>query len=127
MLSDNVPVRKEKTIIDSFCALLEDKLQYSEGERDLVILHHIFKVRWEDGREEKIFSTLVEYGDANGYSAMAKTVGIPAAIATKLLLDGAIIRKGVIGPFTPDIYVPLLANLEKEGIILNEKIVPVIL
>lgn len=31
---------------------------------------------------------MVEYGDGNGTTAMARTVGLPAAIAAKMVLDG---------------------------------------
>eukprot|EP01100_Stratorugosa_tubuloviscum_P006263 TRINITY_DN2710_c1_g1_i1.p1 TRINITY_DN2710_c1_g1~~TRINITY_DN2710_c1_g1_i1.p1 ORF type:complete len:943 (+),score=426.34 TRINITY_DN2710_c1_g1_i1:112-2940(+) len=116
-------VQKKRTAIDSFCALLEEKLKFGIGERDLVILQHIFRIQDANGKEKRMLSTLVEYGDPNGYSAMARTVGLPTAIATKMILDGTIIRKGVIAPVTPDIFVPLLSGLEKEGIVLNEKVI----
>lgn len=48
--------------------------------------------------------TLVVYGEPNGYTAMAKTVGYPAAIGTKMLLDKEIQRKGMVVPLTKDIY-----------------------
>ena len=60
-------------------------------------------------------SRLVAYGDEK-YSAMARLVGTPAAIATKLILDQHVIRTGVITPLTPDIYSPMLAALEQAGI-----------
>merc|ERR1719234_541978 len=60
---------------------------------------------------------LVEYGDPQGYTAMAKTVGYPCAIATKMVLDGEIQRTGMVLPFTQDIYKPMLTRLRDEGIV----------
>lgn len=48
-------------------------------------------------------------------------MGYPAAIATKMLLDGEIQRKGMVLPFTQDIYRPMLKRLKAEGIIAEEK------
>ena len=74
-----------------------------------------------DGRTQRMSSSLVRYGDPNGHSAMAYTVGVPAGVAAKLVLDGHIIRRGVLRPLTPDIYSPLLQHLEEEGIKMTEK------
>lgn len=64
---------------------------------------------------------LVSYGEPQGYSAMAKTVGYPTAIATKMVLDGEIQGHGMILPFTRDIYKPIISRLRKEGINATEK------
>lgn len=58
------------------------------GERDLVILRHDIGIEWLDGQREMRHVNLVAYGDPNGYSAMAKTVGYPCAIAAKMILEG---------------------------------------
>ncbi len=87
-------------------------------ERDLVILRHEIIVRWNDGRREEKGINFVVYGQPaseGGHSAMAVTVGFPAAIATKMLLDGEIQQPGVVLPFTPDIYLPMLSRLQSEG------------
>lgn len=62
-----------------------------KNERDLVVLYHDIGVLWPGNRYEKKLVTLVSYGDANGYTAMAKTVGIPTAIAATMILQGKII------------------------------------
>lgn len=59
-----------------------------KNERDLVILRHDIGINWPDNRKEMRGVNFVVYGDADGYSAMAKTVGYPTAIATKMILDG---------------------------------------
>ena len=68
--------------LDTLCATLEELMQYEQGERDLVCLQHKFGIEWADGTTETRTSTLVDYGDVNGYSSMAKLVGVPCAVAT---------------------------------------------
>lgn len=58
-----------------------------KDERDLIILRHTLGIAWPDNKKEIRGINLVVYGDAT-YSAMAKTVGYPAAIAAKMILDG---------------------------------------
>ncbi|EAW25037.1 saccharopine dehydrogenase (NADP+, L-glutamate-forming) [Aspergillus fischeri NRRL 181] len=108
--------------LDTLCATLERKMQYGPGERDMVMLQHKFGIEHKDGSKETRTSTLVEYGDPNGYSAMAKTVGVPCGVAVKLVLDGTISQKGVLAPMTWDICEPLLKTLKEEyGIEMIEK------
>ena len=75
----------------------------------LHIFMNIFQilVRWPDGRREERGINLVTYGDET-YSAMAKCVGYPAAIAAKMVLDKEIQTPGHVLPFSPDIYKPML-------------------
>lgn len=121
----------EKTIprgnpLDTLCATLEKKMQFGEGERDLVILQHKFGVELKDGTKQTRLSTLVEYGSADpgGYSAMAKLVGIPCAVAVKQVLDGTLAEKGVLAPMNSKVNDPLIKELkEKYGIFCKEEIV----
>lgn len=62
-----------------------------KNERDLVVLYHNIGVLWPGNRYEKKSITLVSYGEANGYTAMAKTVGIPTAIAASMILQGKLL------------------------------------
>jgi saccharopine dehydrogenase (NADP+, L-glutamate forming) len=79
--------------LDTLCATLEQKMQYGSGERDLVMLQHRFEIENQDGSRETRTSTLCEYGDPAGYSAMAKLVGVPCGVAAKMVLDGTISEK----------------------------------
>lgn len=63
-------------------------LPAEKDERDLVVLYHDIGVLWPGNRYEKKLVTLVSYGEINGYTAMAKTVGIPTAIAAVMVLQG---------------------------------------
>ncbi|PLN78678.1 saccharopine dehydrogenase [Aspergillus taichungensis] len=121
----------EKTIprgnpLDTLCATLEKKMQFGEGERDIVILQHKFEVELKDGTKQTRLSTLVEYGstDPNGYSAMAKLVGIPCAVAVKQVLNGTLAEKGVLAPMNGKINGPLIKELKEQyGIACKEEIV----
>ena len=67
-------------------------------------------IKWPDNRREHRGINLVCYGSSEpeGYTAMAQTVGFPCAIATRMVLDKEIQRKGMVLPFTKDIYKPML-------------------
>ena len=107
--------------LDTLCATLEKKMQFEEGERDLVMLQHKFEIEHKDGKKETRTSTLVEYGDPKGYSAMAKLVGVPCGVAVKQVLDGTISEKGILAPMSSKINDPLMAELKKYGITMVEK------
>ncbi len=98
-----------------------EKLQYQEGERDMIILQHTFEDVYPDGKKERIMSTLIDFGIPNGDSSMSRTVGLPPAIGTRLILEGKINKTGVHIPVIPEIYMPILAELKEIGIEFKEK------
>lgn len=84
-----------------------------------MILRHDIGVRWPDGRREEHGINFVCYGQppgTDGHSAMALTVGFPAAIATRMIIDGEIQERGAVLPLSPDIYRPMLSRLRAEGL-----------
>ena len=107
--------------LDNLTALMIDRLGYKEGERDMVVLQHEFLVRTESGGTERIVSTLVDYGVPGGDSSMSRTVGLPAGIGARLVLEGKIGSSGVRVPVDPEIYGPILDELEKLGVRFEEK------
>ena len=107
--------------LDTLCATLEKKMQFGEGERDLVMLQHRFEVQLKDGTKQTRLSTLCEYGNPSGYSAMAKLVGVPCACAVKKIFDGSISEKGVLAPMNSKINNPLMDELKKYGISMVEE------
>jgi saccharopine dehydrogenase (NADP+, L-glutamate forming) len=113
------------TPLDVLCASLEKKMQYEKGERDMVMLQHKFFIEWADGKKETRTSTLAEYGEpegSGGYSAMAKLVGVPCAVAVQMVLNGEIKDKGILAPVTPELSEPIRLKLaEQYGIELTEK------
>ncbi len=120
-LFSDVEITPRGNPLDTLCATLEQKMQYEPGERDMVLLQHKFEIEHKNGRKETRTSTLVDYGDPNGYSAMAKLVGVPCAVACLMVLDGRISKKGVLAPVSWDLAGPILEELrEKYGIELKE-------
>jgi saccharopine dehydrogenase-like NADP-dependent oxidoreductase len=95
---------------------MQKKLSYQKGERDMVILQHKITAKYDNNHKQEIISTLMDYGNPNGDTAMARTVGLPLAIAAKKILDGKIRCTGIQIPVSPEIYEPILAELRKSGI-----------
>ncbi len=111
----------EASIFDMFAQILQEKLVYEEGEVDLLLQHHEFIAEYANGKKEKITSTMVDTGIPHGDTSMARTVSLPAAIATRLIVEGKIKLTGVHIPVLPEIYEPVLAELEKMNIKLTER------
>jgi alpha-aminoadipic semialdehyde synthase len=89
LLSEDIVVEKHSNPLDTLSNWLAKRLAYGTNERDIVILHHQVGVTWPAiSRESSEMKTIdmVVYGDQK-YSAMSKTVGLPAAIATRMLLE----------------------------------------
>lgn len=107
--------------LDVLEKLMLKRLQYEEGERDMVVLQHEFVAVDERGKKQKITSTLIDFGVPGGDSSMARTVGLPAAAGTRLVLEGRIRRTGVSVPVHPEVYGPILEELENHGIVFNVK------
>jgi len=120
MSDDPLPVEKGSPL-DILGAKMLEKLQYEEGERDMIILQHTFIASFGEGKKEKITSSLVDFGIPHGDSSMARTVGFPAAIGTRLILEGKIDQTGVHIPIKPEIYKPILEELKTLDIAFKEK------
>lgn len=101
--------------------LMLKKLRYDKGERDMIVLRHEFITAGADGSRKRSTSTLIDYGLPDGDSSMARTVGLPAAIAAKMVLEGKIKRTGVLVPVYPEIYGPVLDELAGLGIVFKEE------
>lgn len=89
------------------------------------MLQHKFVVKWKDGSKQTITSTLELLGEPEGYSAMAKSVGVTCGVACQLLLDGhpALNVPGVHAPYKEKICTPIREGIEKEGIRMVEEVV----
>jgi saccharopine dehydrogenase (NADP+, L-glutamate forming) len=102
--------------------LLQRKLVLGGNERDMVVLKHLLEVDYPDGRTgRRRHSTLVARGEPGGFTAMSKTVGLPAAIGTRLILTGRLNLTGSQIPTHPSIYEPVLAELEGLGLAFTER------
>ncbi len=99
--------------------ILEEKWKLEPDDKDMIVMWHRFLYKINNEFKE-IHSSMVVKGDDQTYTAMAKTVGIPVAIATKMILNGKITTPGVHLPITKEIYEPVLNELEEYGIQFNE-------
>ena len=108
-----IPIRKG-TNADVLLGLMQKKMVYEEHEKDMIILHNELIVEF-DNRIEKRMATMKVEGRPFGHSAMARAVSLPAAIASRLILEGAIRAKGVLKPISEEIYKPVLAELIENG------------
>ncbi|KIO22928.1 hypothetical protein M407DRAFT_215717 [Tulasnella calospora MUT 4182] len=122
--------------LDLLTTLLAHKLRYKPDERDMVILsHEIISVPKSSNTAravdpltiqggKKHTSTLVTYGIPSilGASAMARTVGLPLAIAALKVLDGKVASRGVKGPCDcgRPLWGGVLEGLEERGIAMKE-------
>jgi saccharopine dehydrogenase-like NADP-dependent oxidoreductase len=101
--------------------LYTEKLVFLPQERDLVILKDEVVASYAaTGKRLRHTSMLIDFGIPGGDSSVARTTGIPPAIAARFILEGVIKSKGVLLPTMAEVYNPVLAELEKEGIRLVE-------
>lgn len=107
--------------LDIIARLMLDRMSYKPGERDMIVLHHDFRVKLTDRSARRVTSTLVDYGQPEGDSAMARTVSLPAAVAVKHMLHGGIRLTGVHIPVLAELYEPVLAELDGMGIVFEER------
>lgn len=122
LFSDRKLPLEKASVFDMFAHILQQKLIYQENEVDLLVQHHEFIAIYPDSKKQKTTATLICEGIPGKDSAMARTVGLPAAIATKLILENKINLKGVNIPIFPEIYKPVLEELERMGIKFQESI-----
>ena len=109
--------------LDTLTALLTGKpeMSYAQGQRDMALMQHELDVTFPaTGRAERRTATLISYA-TKGATAMARTVGYTAAIATQLILDGGVRVRGIITPMQREVYEPILDALAGEGISLEER------
>jgi saccharopine dehydrogenase-like NADP-dependent oxidoreductase len=99
--------------------LLEEKWKLKQGDKDMIVMQHLFDYTL-NGKAHKLTSSLVVIGDDEEHTAMAKTVGLPLAITVKNFLSGRFKLSGVQIPTVPEIYEPLLKELEEYGIVFKE-------
>ena len=116
-LFSNKPLPKDKNNpLDYMNVLTLEKMSMDPNDRDMIVMHHEFVAKFPTGGKEYLTSTLVDYGIPGGDTSVARTVALPAAIAVKMILNGKIDLHGVHIPVAPEIYNPILDELERMGI-----------
>jgi saccharopine dehydrogenase-like NADP-dependent oxidoreductase len=100
-------------------SIIEKKWKLQQDDKDRIVMIHRLRYLL-NGKEHIIQSSLLVDGDDAERTAMAKTVGLPLAIAVDLFLQGSIHSRGVQIPLTPEFYKPILKKLKTFGIVFNE-------
>lgn len=105
--------------------ILSDAWALEPDDKDMIVMYHKFGYEI-NGVKKQIDSKMVCIGDDQTYTAMAKTVGLPVAMATLQILNGNITKPGVQLPITREVYLPILKELEEFGVVFVEKEMPYI-
>ncbi len=95
--------------------ILEEKWALSPGDKDMIVMQHQFDYM-KDGEHWKRYSTMVYVGQDTKHTAMSVTVGLPLAMVARRILEGSYKECGVQLPILPQIYQPVLKELEDHGI-----------
>jgi saccharopine dehydrogenase-like NADP-dependent oxidoreductase len=119
-LFDDLPVPATlRSSADILRFLMETRMMMSPADKDLVVMVHQVEFLL-DGKKQKTTSSLVIKGKDHIHTAMSRTVGLPLGIAARLILREEIALTGLHLPVLPQIYNPVLAALEEEGIKFDE-------
>lgn len=110
---------KNATPAQAFQRILEDKWTLAPEDKDMIVMYHKFGYEL-NGKRKQIDATMVNIGEDQVKTAMARTVGLPLAMATLRILNGEITTPGVQLPITKEVYEPILKELEEYGITFKE-------
>jgi len=113
--------RTEDSMYEITSDLMIEKMMITENDRDMVVMMHVFKAVYPDGTAEIIKSRMLDYGTLKTDTSIARTVALPAATAVEMILNNEINITGVHIPVIPEIYKPILDNLEKLNIKMVEE------
>ena len=103
--------------------ILEDSWTLADDEKDMIVMYHKFGYELR-GQKKQIDANMVVIGENRQHTAMAKTVGLPVAMATLAILNGQIVTPGVQIPIKKEVYEPILSELRDFGIAFKEYEVP---
>lgn len=110
---------KEATPAKALQKILMDKWTLKQDEKDMIVMYHKFGYEL-DGKKKQIDSNMVSIGEDQTYTAMAKTVGLPVAMAALRILNKEITTPGVQIPITKEVYEPILKELTTFDIVFHE-------
>jgi saccharopine dehydrogenase-like NADP-dependent oxidoreductase len=114
---------KEATPAQILEKILGDSWTLQPKDKDMIVMYHKFGYEI-NGIKQQIDSKMVCLGENQTYTAMAKTVGLPVAMATLLILNGKIKTSGVQLPVREEVYLPILKELEEYGVVFHEHALP---
>lgn len=120
LFEDTVIGLKNATPAQILQHILEKKWSMKPEDKDMIVMWH--KIGFiKNGQKFVTESSMVVKGDDQENTSMAKTVGLPLAIATRMILENQITERGVLLPLSKDVYEPVLDELSKNGISFKEK------
>ena len=121
LFSDEDMNREEDSAFEVVSDIMIDKMMISPDERDMVVMQHTFLASYPDGKKEVIKSRMLDFGTLKTDTSIARTVALPAACAVDMILEGEIDITGVHIPVIPEIYNPILDQLETMDIVMEEE------
>ena len=110
---------KKATPAQCLQRILEDQWTLEPEDKDMIVMYHKFGYE-QDGKHKQIDATMVNIGENQSKTAMARTVGLPVAMATVRILNKQITTPGVQLPISKEVYRPILKELEEYGITFKE-------
>ncbi len=114
---------KKATPAQMLQKILEDQWTLAEDDKDMIVMYHKFGYEIK-GKKEQIDANMVVLGENRSFTAMAKTVGLPVAMATLLILNKKITTPGVQIPIKKEVYEPILRELASLNVVFKEYNVP---
>jgi saccharopine dehydrogenase-like NADP-dependent oxidoreductase len=121
LFSDKIIPFKNATPAVVLQWLLQNKWNLEVDDKDMIVMQHQIIYQHKE-TIKKLTSWISVNGKDSEDTAMAMTVGMPLAIAIKLLMTGKIKIHGVHIPTIPELYKPIMRELSKEGIMFNEQV-----
>ncbi len=120
---DKTILLKNATPAQMLQKILENSWTMAHDDKDMIVMYHKFGYEL-NGQKKQLDSNMVVIGENRTHTAMAKTVGLPVAIAALLILNKKITTPGVQIPIGSEVYNPILKQLFDNGIIFHEYQVP---
>ncbi|MEO0572918.1 MAG: saccharopine dehydrogenase C-terminal domain-containing protein [Bacteroidota bacterium] len=114
---------KNATPAKALQQILEESWTLGADEKDMIVMYHKFGYEL-NGRQQQLDANMVVLGENRTHTAMAKTVGLPVAMATLNILNKKITTPGVQIPISKEVYGPILSELKTYGMEFNEFQVP---
>ncbi len=119
LLEDSPIATMAGTAAQIFQTIIEKEWRLQQSDKDRIVMIH--RLRYElNGENKLVQSSLIVDGEDAERTSMAKTVGLPLAIAIDLFLQGKIKNRGVVIPIYTEIYSPILERLKSFGVVFKE-------
>lgn len=98
--------------------IFENRLQLNLMDLDMILMQNEVEYT-RRGVDYKLISSMVVKGENKMFSAMSKTVGLPMALLAERILTNRFDPTTIPGvqiPIMPEVYSPILKDLEKNGV-----------